>query len=626
MTMSEQSQTRTLSQRHRDLLRQGDIARGKRIPSDDDPEIPAGETPSPARTNTLVDGRFRLLTRLGSGRLGEIYEARVDAGPDAEIERHVALQLFDRHITADAELIDQLRRGFASLRAGPHRNIVRLDEFGHAGRTGFLVMELLEGVSLQFVLDDAGKLPLDEMMPIVRSVGDALSYLHAKRLVYGALTPGAVFVEEDYTVKLLDIVPSTQALAVLADGEAPSPKDDIYGLACLTYELLTGRHPFNYATAAEARELSLAPAPIADLPTVQWRALAHGLALDPEHRSSSVASFLQDLGSSASEPAPDRGAPVGSVASAEADPPIIPTISDRIDFSSPRPSKRRWLRRSVAIVLLGGLLAAAWIYRDPIRDTAVEQLVAVGFDVIAGRGDRDVAAASETAGESDGGTATEPATGIPGRVEPQDSVEPLSAAQDTENVSASFALGERPAEAVNESPVDTVAGPPVEAVDVPPVDIVAESASDPAPTNAAEPEAAADTESALTTPDDAAGPIAAEPRFVPPAVVRVAEGSSTVAIVVRREGDAASSASLVWWTRSDTALPGDDYADFGERTETFAPGERSVTIFVPIVDDGLPEPLEGFVVLLGRPDPVAGRTVLVGTTRVVIEDDDNSRI
>jgi hypothetical protein len=607
--MSEQSQTRTLSQRHRDLLRQGDIARGKRAPSDANSDGQtdgnSGEVVADADSDTastipsgdtlaapLVDGRFRLLTRLGSGRLGEIYEARVDAGPDAEIERHVALQLFDRTIATDPELIDELRRGFASLRASQHRNIVRLDEFGHAGRTGFLLMELLEGVSLRFVLDDAGPLPSDEIMPLVGSVGDALSYLHAKRLVHGALTPGAVFVEEDYRVKLLDIVPSTHALAVLADGEAPSRKDDIYGLACLTYELLTGRHPFNCATAAEARELRLVPAPIADLPQVQWRALAHGLSLDPEHRSSSVASFVQDFGSPASGNAPDRAPPVASVAGSEADHPIIPTISDRIDFSSPPPSKRRWLRRGVAIVLLGGLAAAAWIYRDPIRDTAVEQLVAVGFDLIAGREDRDVAAVVGT-------------TAVPD-----------AAAEDTANLSAGFPLGERPVETVDDPAVDTVAVPADESV--------AESTSDSAPIGAAEPEVAADTESGLTTADEASRPIAGT-RFVPPAVVRVTEGGSPLAITIGREGDTSSSASLVWWTRSDTALPGDDYADFGERTETFAPGEVSVTIFVPIVDDGLPEPLEGFVVLLGRPDPVSGRTVLVGTTRVVIEDDDNSR-
>jgi hypothetical protein len=607
--MSEEPHTRTLSQRHRDLLRQGDIARGKRSPSDADSEVPTGDTPSPARTDTLVDGRFRLLTRLGSGRLGDIYEARIDAGPDAGIERHVALQLFDRRVATDPELIDQLRRGYASLRAGPHRNIVSLDEFGHVGRNGFLVMELLEGVSLRFVLDDAGRLPAAEVMPIVRSVGDALSYLHAKRIVHGAVTPSAVFVEQDYTVKLLDIVPSTQALAVLADGESPSPKDDTYGLACLTYELLTGRHPFNYATAAEARELRLVPAPIADLPTVQWRALAHGLALDPEHRSTSVASFVQDLDSSASDNASGRVPPAPSVVSSEADQPIIPTISDRIDFSSPPPSKRRWVRRSVAIVLLGGLVAAAWIYREPIRDTAVEQLVAFGFDLIAGR--EDPPAAVVAAGDAQG--LTEPQSPVE-RAAQQDAAEQDGTAPDTSGP-----------ETVGQSADFRVAEPVVDSVDDTPPEDVSDSPSDPAPIDAAVPEVAADTEAEFTTPESAP-PSIVETRFVPPAVVRVVEGGSALAITVRREGDTASGALLVWWTRSDTALPGEDYADFGERTETLAPGELSVTIFVPIVDDGLPEPLESFVVLLGRPDPVTGRTVLVGTTRVVIEDDDNSRI
>src|SRR5262249_39502596 len=77
---------------------------------------------------------------------------------------------------------------------------------------------------------------------------------------------------------------------------APDPRDDVYGLACVAYELFAGRHPFNSNTALEASAAGLRPAPIPRLDARSWEALARGLALRREQRTSNVATFLAELG------------------------------------------------------------------------------------------------------------------------------------------------------------------------------------------------------------------------------------------------------------------------------------------------------------------------------------------
>ena len=108
------------------------------------------------------------------------------------------------------------------------------------------------------------------------AVGDALEYLHAKAMVHAGLRPENVLVTFGYEVKLLDIVPSgwlaspIDALGVPA--RAPDRREDVFGLACLAYEMLAGRHPYNGNTAQEALRAGLEAARPDGLDDRQWRA------------------------------------------------------------------------------------------------------------------------------------------------------------------------------------------------------------------------------------------------------------------------------------------------------------------------------------------------------------------
>ena len=85
---------------------------------------------------------------------------------------------------------------------------MKLLEYGRDRNRLYLVNELLESASVRFVLQDVSELPPEEATAVLRAVGDALQYLHAKSIVHGNVNPGNVLVTFGYEVKLLDIVPS----------------------------------------------------------------------------------------------------------------------------------------------------------------------------------------------------------------------------------------------------------------------------------------------------------------------------------------------------------------------------------------------------------------------------------
>ena len=155
-------------------------------------------------------------------------------------------------------------------------------------------MECLEGASLRFVLDESGPLPVNEVIPILANVGRAAQFLHAKRIIHGAFRPEAVFVTDALEVKLLDIMPqlSVSRSKSLDRREllefSYRVRDDVFGLACLTYELLSGRHPFNSNSAEEAMRAHLKPLPIDGLNEKPWRALQHGMAFDSALRTHTI--------------------------------------------------------------------------------------------------------------------------------------------------------------------------------------------------------------------------------------------------------------------------------------------------------------------------------------------------
>ncbi|HEY5568693.1 MAG TPA: protein kinase [Gammaproteobacteria bacterium] len=648
--MSEHSHIQELSNRvYGQTARPGGGARPTRATDD-----------GTAENARRIAGRYRLSERIGRGRLGDIYEAVDETSGDLGVERRVAIQLLDPKIVAKKSAKDELKRAYAALRAGPHVNVVDILDFGTDDDVPFVVMELLEGASLRFVLDDVTVLSTDEALAVIRAVGDALQYLHAKGLVYGPLKPENVIITFEYGIKLLDIAPASLPSGVPyyveetdSRASARDARDDVLSLACLTYELLSGKHPFNSNSPLEAQRADLKPLPISGLAPGQWRAIAAGLELQRGLRTSTIDEFLNDLGvrrieklrvpdddGPPLEPSPPHR-PVARPPEYTFLNPPAPRAADPEYVSRPQPRRvadyyprqhharaepddaapLRTARKVLAAAVVGGLGALAFTYA-PLREGALDLMVARD-----GSDDRAAAAPSATATmpavPDDQGRSAAVELGIDAPSDPVHG-EPVPTAVTTPETSA--------AEAPPTVPVDEPAPAAEDGSLVPGTEQARDTTATTAGAASGEPPAepvdlpatvAALSPSASAVAVDASSRAPSEPPFAfAAAAVTVGEHEVAAVVVVNRVGDAARPASVVWWTSDDSAIADEDYADLGQRTEDFAPGEQSRSLYIPLIDDTLRERRESYYVYLGDYDPGQRSLRAYSVTRVDIADDD----
>ena len=598
--MIDPTQTQPLSWR----IHQGEVKPWVETPMDPpNRQDPSFDSSPPER---LADRGYRLRARIGSGRLGAVYEAQDDLSRSSGSQHFVAILLIDDKIASRPGFAADFERGATELKSIAHPNIAKLLEYGHDQNRYYLVNELLESASLRFVLGDAGALPPEETTAVLRAVGDALQYLHAKSIVHGNLRPENVLVTFGYEVKLLDVVPNgwlvnpNDALGVPA--RQPDKRDDVFGLACLGYEMLTGRHPFNGNTAQEAYRAGLEAAPIDGLPHRQWQALSNALAVHRDDRTPNVAQFLDEFGvagfeklrtivAAANEP-PARPAPAPM--------PVMPArvVAER---AAPVEPERRGIAGKLLLLLAVITLGiAAWLNQDQVREFSTQLMASI---------EENMKTADRTAAPAAGSAVVE---------------EPLEQAPAVTDPAPAMVL----APGASAPPPSSQAQPMPEAAE--PV------AAAPSPDSGARLEAPAATTPAQTPPPQ---PVVAEqrPAAAPPvvnaapagptrfgfqqSVTTVREGDVAARIVIRRSGNLSGAATVSWWTVEGTALADSDYADLGARVEQFAPGEASRTVYVPLTNDAVAEPAKSFGVRLGRRDgALAGESTW--EMRVDVVDDD----
>lgn len=250
----------------------------------------------------LLKQRFELLEVLGSGGMGTVYKARdlrqVEAGDQSPwVAVKVINETFARHEHALVALQQETKK--TQRLAHPH--IVSVYDFDREGDAAFMTMELLEGQSLdQLLLQKPSGLPLQEAEPLIRQICQAIAYAHRQGIVHADLKPANIFLTGDGRVKILDfgiahamqgsshfdtqilnaLTPAYASVRML-QGQRPQPCDDLYGLGCIFYLLLTGKHPFQRKKADAAAAAGLKPASIVGLNQRQWRALKQLMQFQP---------------------------------------------------------------------------------------------------------------------------------------------------------------------------------------------------------------------------------------------------------------------------------------------------------------------------------------------------------
>ncbi|MET0498347.1 MAG: serine/threonine-protein kinase [Steroidobacteraceae bacterium] len=277
----------------------------------------------PLAPGSVLKERFVLERIIGRGGMGTIFRAR-DLRKEEAQDRHpyVAVKVLNEDFRRHPEALISLQREARKAQTLAHPNVATVFDFDRDGPVVFLVMELLEGVSLDVFIKSrvARPLPHAEAMRIVQALGAALAHAHQKGLVHADFKPANGFRSHDGTVKVLDFgiaraigrrvhegehtVFDPASLGALTPcyaspemlvGDVPDPRDDVYGLACVSYELFCSRHPFDFISSQLAERRGLKPAPIPGLDRRIWRALQHGLEFSRENRTPSVEAFLAEM-------------------------------------------------------------------------------------------------------------------------------------------------------------------------------------------------------------------------------------------------------------------------------------------------------------------------------------------
>jgi serine/threonine-protein kinase len=232
----------------------------------------AGELMSESKTVMFGPGThvgpYEVLSRVGSGGMGEVYRAR-----DTRLGRTVALKLIHSHLV-DATMRERLRSEARAVALLNHRNIVALFDIGEFQGSDFLVMEYVEGRTLKDVIADDGVPPRD-VVHYGRQIANALGAAHAAGIVHRDIKPANIMITSQSEVKILDFglakptppgAPTSDP-AVIATEQPTAPgmivgtvsymspeqirgivldgRSDIFSLGCVLYEAATGRRPFD---------------------------------------------------------------------------------------------------------------------------------------------------------------------------------------------------------------------------------------------------------------------------------------------------------------------------------------------------------------------------------------------
>jgi serine/threonine-protein kinase len=204
-------------------------------------------------------GKYEIRAILGRGAMGTVYE-----GWDAQIERRVAIKTVRLADVEDAEAQEEIarfRRGAQAAGRLSHPNLVAVYDYGEADQLAYIVMELVEGQTLQSVLADGHRMALPEILRLMDQLLAGLAYAHARGVVHRDVKPANVMITRDGVAKLTDFgiarienSSMTQAGTVLGTpaymsleqftGQVVDQRTDIYAAGIMLYQLLTGERPF----------------------------------------------------------------------------------------------------------------------------------------------------------------------------------------------------------------------------------------------------------------------------------------------------------------------------------------------------------------------------------------------
>jgi len=258
--------------------------------------------------------RYRLLRRIDRGGMAEVWEGR-----DEILDRPVAVKVLDPRLAGDEAFLERFRREAVSAARLAHPNVVATYDTGTDDGVAFIVMELVQGVTLRDLLRSEGPLSPSRAVAIAAQVADALDYAHRAGIVHRDVKPGNVLVCDDGRVKVADFGIAKAALdpdltqqgtflgtakylpPEQVEGRPQDRRSDVYSLGIVLYEMLCGRPPFEADSEMAVALQRLHAEPLSPrqvrpgISRALERVVLRAMAKDPDLRYPTAADLRRDL-------------------------------------------------------------------------------------------------------------------------------------------------------------------------------------------------------------------------------------------------------------------------------------------------------------------------------------------
>jgi len=262
---------------------------------------------------TVFDGRYRIVRKLGTGGMADVYLAE-----DQELGRRVAIKILNDRHAADDSFIERFRREAKNAAGLSHPNIVSIYDRGTAEDTYYIAMEYLDGRSLKELIVSRGPAPIKIAVEYARQILAAVGFAHRHGIVHRDIKPHNVLVGPEGRLKVTDFgiarsgaSQMTEVGSIIGTAQYLSPEQargapvdqtsDLYSVGVVLFELLTGEVPFTGDTPLEIamKHLSEVPKPPSelrpDVPHDLDLVVLRALAKDPSERYGTAEEMDADL-------------------------------------------------------------------------------------------------------------------------------------------------------------------------------------------------------------------------------------------------------------------------------------------------------------------------------------------
>ena len=261
----------------------------------------------------LLDDRYELLEKVGEGGMAVVYSAL-----DRRLNRNVAVKIMRDEMAADEEFKRRFCAESQAVAMMSHPNIVAVYDVSHSDQMEYIVMELIDGITLKQYMDRRGILSWKEAVHFSKQIARALGHAHERGIIHRDIKPQNIMLLRDGTIKVADFgIASLENEFQEADGQAigsihyiapeqargdlPDARSDIYSLGVVMYEMVTGEVPYTGDTLGEiaVKHMNATPKPIRelnqDLPEVLEEIIARAMAPNLADRYQTAAELADDL-------------------------------------------------------------------------------------------------------------------------------------------------------------------------------------------------------------------------------------------------------------------------------------------------------------------------------------------